>query len=119
VSLTFAIFTFLNAWAVALFLAFPFSIEMPEKQEGMDYVAAPKKIHWKKTGDHRHRHRRHVHAYACNRHQKRHCSGTKHGVISCHPGLEPGSRAQIEILSLGLWIPAFAGMTNKNKWSFF
>ncbi len=47
-SLTFAIFTFLNAWAVALFLAFPFSIEMPEKQEGMDYVAAPKKIHWKK-----------------------------------------------------------------------
>lgn len=44
----FAFFVFLNAWAVSLFLAFPFSIEMPEKQEGMDYVAAPKKIHWKK-----------------------------------------------------------------------
>jgi predicted secreted protein len=47
-TLTFAIFTFINAWAVALFLAFPFSIEMPEKAEGVDYVAAPKKIHWKK-----------------------------------------------------------------------
>jgi predicted secreted protein len=47
-TISFTFFTFLNAWFVALFLAFPFSIEMPEKTQGIDYVAAPKKIHWKK-----------------------------------------------------------------------
>jgi len=45
---TFAVFTFLNAWMVALFLAFPFSIEMGEKESKLDYAAAPKTIRWKK-----------------------------------------------------------------------
>lgn len=47
-SISLAFFTFLNAWCVSLFLAFPFSIEMGEKAEGIDYVAAPKRIRWKK-----------------------------------------------------------------------
>jgi predicted secreted protein len=44
----FGFFVFLNAWFVALFLAFPFSIEMGESHNAMDYQAAPKKIRWKK-----------------------------------------------------------------------
>lgn len=47
-SWSFALFVFLNAWCVSLFLAFPFSIEMGEQQSELDYKAAPKKIQWKK-----------------------------------------------------------------------
>jgi predicted secreted protein len=44
----FAFFVFLNAWAVSLFLAFPFSIEMGDRQLDLEYQASPKRIQWKK-----------------------------------------------------------------------
>ena len=46
---TMAFFTFLNAWFIALLLAFPFSIEPPDQDdEKWGYNAAPKRIKWRK-----------------------------------------------------------------------
>ena len=50
--LTFAFFTFLNAWWIMLFVAIPFSTkyeEITEKQALEGYRAAPKAIYWKKA----------------------------------------------------------------------
>ena len=47
-SISFAFFTFLNAWFVALFLAFPFSVEIAENYDALEYHAAPKRIRWKR-----------------------------------------------------------------------
>ncbi len=47
-SISMAVFTFINGWCLALFLMLPFSIEAPGKQEGIGYAGAPKKIRWKR-----------------------------------------------------------------------
>lgn len=48
-SFTMGVFTFLNAWFIALFLAFPFNIEPPDEGEAAEgYAAAPKRIRWKR-----------------------------------------------------------------------
>lgn len=41
-----AIFVFLNAWWVSLFIALPMSIERGEPDSKLEYVAAPKRIKW-------------------------------------------------------------------------
>ncbi len=51
--LTFAAFTFLNAWWIMLFIAIPFSVKYADESENIPasekYVAAPKSIQWKKA----------------------------------------------------------------------
>lgn len=47
-TLSMAIFTFINAWWISVFLMLPFSIETPEKADEHTTPAAPKKIHWKR-----------------------------------------------------------------------
>lgn len=47
-SISLAFFVFLNAFGVSLFLAFPLSITAETSQEGVEYRAAPKTIHWKR-----------------------------------------------------------------------
>ena len=45
-----AIFVFLNAWWVVLFITLPLGIEPASKnpEPGMEYIAAPRRIHWRK-----------------------------------------------------------------------
>jgi predicted secreted protein len=47
-SLSMAIFTFLNAWWVSLFMVLPLSIERGERDSELEYVAAPRRIHWRR-----------------------------------------------------------------------
>jgi|CXWL01.1.fsa_nt_gi predicted secreted protein len=51
--LTFAFFTFLNAWWIMLFIAIPFSVKYADESENIPanekYIAAPKTIYWKKA----------------------------------------------------------------------
>ncbi len=51
--LSFAFFTFLNAFWIMAFIAIPFSTEYEEaehsQQEQKNYIAAPKRIYWKKV----------------------------------------------------------------------
>ena len=51
-SLAMAVFTFINAWWVCLFMALPFGrrdAKEGEKQEDIAYKAAPAMFYWKKT----------------------------------------------------------------------
>jgi predicted secreted protein len=53
-TVSFAFFTFLNAFWIMAFIAIPFSIKYEEKPEGEKpaiegYAAAPKTIYWKKA----------------------------------------------------------------------
>jgi predicted secreted protein len=43
-----AIFTYINVWCIALFLALPFCIERGPAESSRDYIGAPKRIAWKK-----------------------------------------------------------------------
>lgn len=47
-SVSMAIFTFLNCWAISLFLVLPFAMKYGVHTRSDDYVAAPKHIAWKK-----------------------------------------------------------------------
>lgn len=52
--LTFAIFTFLNAFWIMMFAAIPFSVKYADESEikqsaSEGYVAAPQTIYWKKA----------------------------------------------------------------------
>lgn len=47
-SVSMAIFTFINVWCVALFLALPFGIETGPRGNASEYAAAPRRINWKK-----------------------------------------------------------------------
>ncbi len=52
-SVTMAVFTYINAWWISLFLVWPFGVEAQQpgadKDTIFDYDAAPKIIRWKKT----------------------------------------------------------------------
>ena len=43
-----ALFPFLNAWWITLFITVPMCIETGGKESSLDYDAAPKRIHWRK-----------------------------------------------------------------------
>jgi predicted secreted protein len=47
-SLSMAIFTFINAWWIMLFMVLPFGVERPENRDKVEYAAAPKAVRWKK-----------------------------------------------------------------------
>lgn len=47
-SVSMAIFTFINVWCVTLFLALPFGIETGPRDNTSEYEAAPRRIDWKK-----------------------------------------------------------------------
>ena len=47
-SVSMAIFTFINVWCVTLFVALPLGIIRSTPQTSLEYAAAPKKIHWRK-----------------------------------------------------------------------
>ena len=47
-SLTMAVFTFIVAWWVLLFIVLPLGIEKADHPGKMEYAAAPKRIRWGK-----------------------------------------------------------------------
>ncbi len=47
-SVSFAIFTFINVWWVTLFFVLPFGVRA-DADKGVGYVAAPKARRWKKV----------------------------------------------------------------------
>ena len=47
-SLSMAIFTFINAWWIMLFFVLPFGIQRPNQHSATEYAAAPKPVSWKK-----------------------------------------------------------------------
>ena len=47
-SLSFAIFTFLNVWWVMLFMVLPIGVKAPQTRGERDYAAAPKPHNWKR-----------------------------------------------------------------------
>lgn len=47
-SISFAVFTFINAWWVSLFVVLPWSIERGENNT-IEYAAAPKRIRWRRV----------------------------------------------------------------------
>ena len=46
---TFAVFTYLIAWWIMLFIVMPFYIHTGEHRSSMEYAAAPKTIRWKRA----------------------------------------------------------------------
>lgn len=44
-----ALFTFVNAWWVMLFVALPFATEKNEGSGGIEYAAAPRRVYWRKA----------------------------------------------------------------------
>lgn len=49
-SLSMALFTFINGWWIMLFFVIPFMIEpASQERDATDYAAAPKRIYWKKA----------------------------------------------------------------------
>jgi predicted secreted protein len=47
-SLSMAVFTFINAWWIMLFFVMPFGVKTAESRNEHEYAAAPKAINWKK-----------------------------------------------------------------------
>jgi len=47
-TLSTALFTFINVWCLTLFFVFAFSVKPENKTSPLDYVAAPKSLAWKK-----------------------------------------------------------------------
>lgn len=47
-SLSMAVFTFLNVWCVTLFISLPLGIVREKHESAMEYEAAPKRIYWRK-----------------------------------------------------------------------
>ncbi len=47
-SLSFAFFTFLNAWFLMLFFVLPFFVRPAATRSKVEYVAAPQALNWKK-----------------------------------------------------------------------
>ena len=47
-TLSMAIFVFINAWWISLFMVLPASIERGERDSQLEYAAAPKRIKWKR-----------------------------------------------------------------------
>jgi len=48
-SVSMAIFTFLNAWFITLFFVLPFYIRPADKPAPQEYAAAPKAVRWKRA----------------------------------------------------------------------
>lgn len=47
-SISMAIFTFINVWWVSLFFILPLGVSQEEKEQAHHYAAAPGKVNWKK-----------------------------------------------------------------------
>jgi predicted secreted protein len=47
-SISMAVFTFINTWWIMLFFVFPFHVRPVEEHTQLEYAAAPKSIRWKR-----------------------------------------------------------------------
>lgn len=48
-SISMALFTYLNAWFVSLFFTLPFFARTPRNSEGLGYAAAPETPAWRRV----------------------------------------------------------------------